>query len=126
MAKDDYDVIAYRILTYLYACLKRKIIFDDTAFRAAVKKNVESDEYFTSVLKMMQDEGLIRGLLITKAWGGDYILSSDLRDAEITADGIHYLKENSTMKKTGEMLKDAADIIAGLASVAGLFVRNTD
>lgn len=118
---DDYDVIVYRVLTYLYAVLKREIIFDDDTFQAAVRKNVESDEYFVSVLRLMQNEGLIEGLVITKAWGGVYLLGSDLRDAEITAAGIHYLKDNSTMKKVGDTLKAAADLIAELAALAGVF-----
>lgn len=122
MAKDDYDVIVYRVLVYLYACLKRKIIFDETTFQATVRKNIENDEYFTSVLEMMQKEGLIEGLVFTKAWGGLVILASDIEDARITAEGIHYLKENSTMNKIGENLKDAVDIIASLASAIGLFL----
>lgn len=120
MAKDDYDVIVYRVLTYLYACLKHKIIFEESTFQAAVKKNVESDEYFRAVLHMMQEEELIRGLVFTKAWGGEYLLASDLRDAEITAAGIRYLKENGTMKRVCEMLKPTADIIVKLAELVGL------
>lgn len=121
MAKDDYDVIVYRVLVYLYAVLKRKTLFEDSTFQAAVRKHVDSDEYFTAVLRMMQDEGLIRGLVIVKAWGGVDILASDLRDAEITAAGIHYLQENSTMKKVGAALKESVDMIAGLAGILGLF-----
>ena len=45
MAKDDYDVIVYRLLVYLYGCLKRKITFDDAVFRETVRKNVDNDEY---------------------------------------------------------------------------------
>lgn len=122
MAKDDYDVIVYRVLTYLYACMKHKIIFEDETFQAAAKKNVESDEYFRAVLHMMQEEKLIRGLVFKRAWGGEYLLGSDLRDAEITAEGIHYLKENGTMKKVCEMLKPSADIIVKLAELVGLSV----
>lgn len=122
MAKDDYDVIVYRVLLYLYACLKRKIIFDDVTFKATAKKNVESDEYFESVLRMMQDEGLICGVITQKVWGNTYILCSDLCEMEITADGIHYLKENGRMQKIWGILKDAADITAELASKVGLFI----
>lgn len=120
MAKDDYDVIAYRILTYLYACMKRKILFDEATFRAAVRKNVDSEEYFTTVLKLMTDEGLIEGLVIIRAWGDTYILASDIRDMRITASGIHYIKDNSMMRKIGETLRESADIISELASLIGL------
>lgn len=120
MAKDDYDVIVYRMLTYLYACMKHKILFEKETFQAAVKKNVDNEEYFVSVLNMMQEEGLIRGLVISRAWGGDYLLTSNVSDAEITAAGIHYLNENGTMKRVGVILKDAADIIAKLAALIGM------
>lgn len=53
MAKDDYDVIVYRLLVYLYGCLKRKITFDDAVFRETVRKNVDNDEYcYTMGVKM--------------------------------------------------------------------------
>lgn len=38
MAKDDYDVIVYKILVYLYAFMKRKITFEEDVFQATVKK----------------------------------------------------------------------------------------
>lgn len=118
MAKDDYDVIVYRILVYLYAVLKQKIMFENLTFQKAVRKNVESDEYFTEILKMMQEEGLINGLVFAKAWGGIVLLASDISDAKITVAGIHYLNENSRMKQIGTMLKESVDLIAKLAVLA--------
>ena len=117
MAKDDYDVIVYRVLIYLYACKKRRIIFEEVTFNEAVRKNVENDLYFYDVLNMMQEEGLIRGLAFAKAWGGDKILLSPISDAEITVTGIHYLQDNDTMKRVGNMLREAVDIIAKLAAL---------
>lgn len=122
MAKDDYDVIVYRVLVYLYACLKHKIMFEDETFNAAVKKNIDSDEYFVNVICMMQEEGLIRGLAFVKAWGGDVILASDMSEAKITPIGIQHLQENSKMKAVGEMLKATVDLISKLAVIIGLFV----
>lgn len=121
MAKDDYDAIVYRVLVYLYACLKRKIIFEKETFQSTVRKNVESDEYFYDVLRMMQDEGLIKGLCFKKIWGGDVILVSDMSEAKITPAGIHYLEDNDKMRKVGNVLKGAADTIAKLAAIIGLF-----
>ena len=117
MAKDDYDVIVYRILVYLYGCLKHKIIYKEETFRASVRKHVDSEEYFAHIVRMMQEEELIEGLAFTKAWGGDVILLSGMNEARITAKGIHYLEENSKMNKVGQMLKESADLIAKLASI---------
>lgn len=120
MAKDDYDVIVYRVLVYLYGCLKRTIMFEDATFNEAVKKNIESDTYFYDVLRMMQGEGLIEGLTFTPAWGGDVLLASDVKDAKITATGVKYLKENDKMKAVGVKLKAVTDIIAKLASLVSI------
>lgn len=121
MAKDDYDVIVYRVLVYLYACMKREIIYQDATFQASVRKNVDSDEYFTDALRMMQTEGLIEGLAFVKAWGNDTIMLSRFQDAKITAQGIRYLMENTRMKQIGAKLKESVDIISKLAGILMLF-----
>ena len=36
MEKDDYEVLVFKILTYLYAILKRKQVFDNAVFTKAV------------------------------------------------------------------------------------------
>lgn len=120
MAKDDYDVIAYKILLYFYACKKRKIIFDERVFKETACKNVESNEYLIDIIAMMQDEGLIKGAVFQNAWGHVKLLISDLQDIEITVDGIHYLKENSRSKKIKDGLIEAADIMADLIRIVRL------
>ncbi len=50
----------------------------------------------------------------------DKIPLFDYDDLEITANGIHYLKENSTMANVGNMLKEAVDAIANLARILEL------
>ena len=50
MAKDDYDVVLYRILVYLYACKKRKIAYNSTTFREAVSKGVQNDQWLYDVI----------------------------------------------------------------------------
>ena len=32
MAKDDYNYLVFKILTYLYACLRRRCCFESAAF----------------------------------------------------------------------------------------------
>ena len=114
MARDDYDVIVYRVLVYLYACLKRKTIFNESSFRSIVIKNINED-YFDDVLAMMQREGLVEGLAFVRDMCGINIRASDYCDMRITADGIHYLSDNAKMKKVGEFLADSAEAIAKIA-----------
>lgn len=50
---------------------------------------------------MMLDEGLIKGFKYIKAWGGDEIIVLE-NNIRITPTGIHYLKDNSIMRKLVE------------------------
>ncbi|MDO5015282.1 MAG: YjcQ family protein [Clostridia bacterium] len=114
MAKDDYDVIVFKILLYYYAVLKRKIVFEDATFEALIDKQDISKEYFTDVLHMMKEKGLIENLSFMNAWGGDLILVSDLKDIKITHDGVQYLKENEKMKKVKNLFLGVVDLTSKL------------
>ena len=121
MARDDYEVIMYRILVYLYACMKRKIIFDKTVLLGTVCKGAKNEEYLTDVFRMIQDEGFLDGLAFTHTWCNDFILANDIENSRITPAGIRYLKENSRMKQIGEMFRKDIDTIANLANLIELF-----
>ena len=120
MAKDDYDVIVYKILVYLYGCLKRKTVFTQTVFDRTIKREQLDDGYLEDVIRMMTTENLITRTSFTKAWGNKYIMLSDYGDMEITPAGIHYLKENSGTQKVKEMLLESTDMIAGLIEILAL------
>lgn len=114
MAKDDYHVIVFKILVYLYAVLKREIAFDVITFKKAIKYDEINEQYFNSVLDMMKKEDLINGVTVIKAWGNDLIVASDLKDMHITSNGIHYLEENSTMNKIKQFLLENVELITSL------------
>lgn len=117
MAKDDYDVIVYKILLYLYGVMKRKISFQEASFNMIVSRAEISEEYLADILRLMQSEGLIEGAAIVRAWGNDYVLAGDISEIAITAAGIRYLKENSAMKKIGVLLGKAPGTIANLIGI---------
>ena len=117
MAKDDYDYIVFRALTYLYGCLKRQIVFDETVFRTHIITKDVPEEYFTDVLRMMQGEGLIEGASFTKAWGNTYILISSLSDISITAEGVRYVLNNDVMKKIAKKVLENAGAICELVKL---------
>lgn len=98
MAKDDYDYIVFRILTYLYACMKRKCCFDENVFIHSIITASVSEEYITEVLRIMSCEGLVEGVTFTKAWGNTYILLSELSEMRITGEGVRYVLNNDKMK----------------------------
>lgn len=98
MAKDDYDYVVFKILTYLYACMKRKSSFTESVFRQSIITEKVSEEYMCDILKAMTDESLIEGIVFTKAWGNTYIIVSDLSDIRITSEGVRYVINNDKMK----------------------------
>lgn len=117
MAADDYDVIVYKVLLYLYGCMKRKIVFDETVFYAEINKKMIADEYFADVLYFMKSEGLIDNVTIITAWGKTRVVASDLKNMEITVKGIRYLKEDSMMQKIKDNLSGVPGIVAELISL---------
>lgn len=120
MAKDDYEVVAYKILTYLYACMKGKAAFEKTVFRKSVVGEYVSDEYLHKILRLMQNDSLIEGLTFVRAWGNEWVLASDFSDASITAEGIRYLKDNSKTDAIKKAVLESAGLIAGLIQLLGL------
>ena len=90
MAKDDYDFLVFRILTYLYACFQRRCHFETTAFMKRVISQEVSEDYLVDVLRFMTREELIEGLAFVNAWGNDYTLACDYAD---TLDTVHKLTD---------------------------------
>lgn len=105
MAKDDYFVLAYKILSYLYTKMKEGENIDPEIIKADSAYIRVNERYWAEVMAMLQDQGYIRGLTITKAWG-DVKIIQNLEDCKITPDGIAYLHDNSTIQKAKEFLKD--------------------
>jgi hypothetical protein len=108
MAKDDYDYLVFRILVYLYACLKRKCSYDSRTLARKVAGGDVQEDYFEDVLRMMQEEGLVSGLQFTQAWGREYLLVDGLEQLRITSAGIRYLLDNGKMQKIGKMVTEGA------------------
>ncbi len=108
MAKNDYFVISYRILTYLYEC-----------FKAGEKPNIDfygpdalkiNNGYWVNVMESLYNEGCVTGIKIINSAGIQGIKAVDLK---ITQKGIAYLQENSFMEKAKNFLKTVKEIIPG-------------
>lgn len=74
MAKDDYDVVVFKILLYYYAIFKGTILFNETEFKRAIKYDSFADGYLERVLKLMSEENLIDEVYVSKAWGNQFIV----------------------------------------------------
>lgn len=110
MAKDDYHVIVYQILSYLYVKLKEGESVDPALLMPDGKYINVNEKYWLYIMENLYNSGLIRGITITKAFGGNRIINN-LEECEITPAGIEYLCDNSFLSKAREFLKDAKAIV---------------
>lgn len=109
MAKDDYFVIVYKILAYLYMQLKKgepieaeMLMYDGALFNI-------NRTYWVYIFENMQNQGFITGLSdISVGYG--YYLKEQLSDCKITPLGIEYLCNNNTLQKALKYLKSVKDI----------------
>lgn len=111
MAKDDYPVIVYQILAYLYNCLKKDIKVDASNLVAQGKLFNVNTNYWQFIMTNLVEEGYIDGVKIERVWGEKYPVVNSLEDIGITPKGIEYLTDNSFIKKAKEMLKDVKAIV---------------
>ena len=109
MARDDYHVVVYQILSYLYQCLKLGKKIDEKCINnnnIYISINVE---YWKYIIVNMMEQELITGVSCDKTWDGQIIIS-DLGNAQITPKGIEFLCDNSFMEKAKHFLKDIKEI----------------
>lgn len=104
MAQDDMYVVMYKILAYLYDCLKKGV--------APVEKHYSHDgdvlhipyRYWCRIMQELVSHGYINGVLIVEDMAGDPIIADC--DPCITMEGVEFLQENSTMRKALKFLQE--------------------
>lgn len=110
MAKDDYYVIVYQILAYLYQCLKKgkdvnvdEISADCTMYRI-------NEKYWEYIMVNMYKQNLIEGISLVEIDNYGYKIAR-LECCQIMPVGIAYLNENSFIQKAKDLFKDVKDIV---------------
>lgn len=103
MSYDDFDVIVYKLLSYLYECLKNDITPNAIKAQEIAKCN---NTYFAAVIKSLKQDGYVTGNF-TSAWGGDIVTF----DISITQSGARYLSEDSQMEAVSAWLGKAFSAI---------------
>lgn len=107
MADSDYYTIVAKILVFLYR--KYKGITNPEEKIAPETRDYPIEEIqLWETIEMMEEQGLVKGIII-RDWGGETtaIIYDSLK---ITPQGIDYLRENNTIRKVCETLKEAAQI----------------
>ena len=101
MARDDFFVIVYQVLKYLYECLKNGERVEADYLRAQMYSIPES--YWGFILSSLINEQYISGITVIQVKGG--VAFGDLQDATITPKGIEFLFENTLIQKVKRTLK---------------------
>ena len=114
MAKDDYHVIVYQILSYLYTQLKAGNKIDIDRISSENQYFIINEKYWEYIIMNLHKDGLIYGLTIKETrdvTGVVRISINNLDQCQITPKGIEYLTDNSFMSKAKEFFKDAKSIV---------------
>ena len=107
MAQNDYFVIVYQILKYLYECLK-KGEKPETCCLTASAYNIPENYWQYIILSLITEE-YVKGIAVNHTKDG--VLLGDLPDAIITPQGISCLFENSLLEKAKKTLKDVKEMV---------------
>lgn len=110
MPKDDYFAIVYKILEYLYSCMRSGETIDIEKISWDSKAIDINKSYWEDVIRSMNEEGYIRGVILINALG-QVRPAVRFGDLGITQKGIEYLQDNSKMKKAAGCVKTVAEIL---------------
>ena len=106
MAKDDYFVIVYQVLKYLYEQLKNGQPLEVDKLTAQYYR--VNDRYWYYILENMLEQGYVKGYRSVLTKDGQVFLG--LECTVITPKGIEYLFDNSLMEKVKRTLKGIKDM----------------
>lgn len=100
MAHDDMHVVMYKILGYLYYCMRNG--FEPREAMLSHKGDMLSIPYpyWESIMGELVCRGFVRGVSLAK--DGVYLTAPS-----ITLEGVEFLQENSMMAKALDFLKEA-------------------
>lgn len=105
MAKDDYHVIVFRILKYLYLRLKSGEPVEPEMLRHDSKTCKINETYWRYIMISMQEEGLIDGLKKGEGETGYEQLEDQLKDVQITPKGIDMLSDSRMSERVDGLIK---------------------
>lgn len=105
MANDDLPVVIYKLLAYIYECMKKDVI---PTVNQARKLCAVNETMFDSAVCEAIENGFVRGIDRTFFYTGTEIRFDNAR---LTLDGSTYLLENSTMHKAKKTAGEAFQVI---------------
>lgn len=98
MAKNDMEVIMYKILRYLYECMKLGVEPELEQFAWNSKLFDIPQSYWCKIIATLVRKGYITGFVVVDKTKDAPMLQTD-RPFEITFEGVQFLEENSRVQK---------------------------
>lgn len=114
MAKDDYFVITYKILSYLYACMKAGETPDLSYLHYDTEDFPVCRAYWNDIFSNLIEEGYIRGVAAASVLGHTTSSIKLTEKLKITPAGIAYIQENSTMQRAKNFFKEITETVPSL------------
>jgi len=107
MPNDDYHVVVFRILKYLYMQLKKGEPVEAEMLRHDSKICKVNEMYWRYIVTSMQEEGLIRGLKKGEGWEDFDPLEEQLANLQITPKGIDVLSDSRMGERVDKLIRGA-------------------
>lgn len=121
MANNDMDILIYKILRYLYECMKngKTPVLEDFSWDS--KLMTIPKRYWMEIVATLIEKGYIEGFSILRNRTKDVGLYIETDPPyKITYEGVGYLNTNSRMEKAKEFCGQA--FIAVLSSLIGSII----
>lgn len=121
MASNDMEVIMYKILKYLYECMKngKRAKLEDFAWDSKMMEVPK--EYWLEIVSVLVEKGYIEGFIVRRNKTKDVGLYVQTDPPfKITYEGVCFLNDNSGMKRAKEFCADAFNVL--LSSVIGAII----
>lgn len=119
MAKNDMDVIMYKILKYLYECMKNDKEAELAAFAWNSKMFDIPQNYWCEIIITLVKKGYIVGFDIISSKDG--VMIQPDKPFKITFEGVEFLEENNRMQKAKEYCSETFRVL--LSSILGCIIK---
>ncbi len=107
MAKDDMHVVIFKILAYIYDCMKSGKTVDKDVIGY---ESLEIPEpYWIQIMSELQSRGYVTGISVKATTTRTFVCTSD---PKVTLDGVEFLMENSMMSKAARLVADTGDFFS--------------
>ena len=95
MAYDDMEVVMYKILRYLYECMKagKRPVMED--MNPCGKLGRINESYWKMIMRELIEHEYIKDFTIIHHKGGDAVMMGD--NPRISLEGVQFMNENSGM-----------------------------